>query len=275
MSNTSSTNLTPSLIDAAHAMADAARGPIMKHFRSASLIADNKLAEGFDPVTAADREAEAAMRAVLADRRPNDAILGEEEGETPGTSGLTWVLDPVDGTRAFICGAPTFGVLISLFDGARPILGVIDQPFTEERFFGIPGAPGFAEWSRGGARRRLQTRRGLALKDATLMTTFPEIGSPNEGAAFRAVAETAKLVRYGLDCYGYALVALGQVDLVIEAGLAAYDIQAPLAVVEAAGGVVTDWKGEPCHQGGRAVAAGSPELHREALALLAPFADRD
>ncbi|WP_246209764.1 histidinol-phosphatase [Pikeienuella piscinae] len=257
------------LLKTAHALADAARAPILRHFRSAELSADNKRPGGFDPVTAADREAETAMRAVLAEMRPDDAILGEEAGASAGTSGLTWVLDPIDGTRAFLCGAPVFGVLIAVHDGARPLLGVIDQPFTGERF---TGAPGIAELTRGTEKRALSVRRGRGLENAILLTTFPEVGTERDAAGFAAVRDRVLLTRYGLDCYGYALLALGQVDLVIEAGLQSYDIQAPITVVEAAGGVVTDWRGGPADQGGQAIAAGDPALHRAALDLLAPFA---
>lgn len=257
------------LIETAHALAEAARAPILDRFRSAGLLADNKAESGFDPVTAADREAEAAMRAVLAARRPDDAILGEEEAAAPGTSGLTWVLDPIDGTRAFLCGAPVFGVLVALHDGKRPVFGLIDQPFTGERF---AGGFGVAEWTRGAERRPLGVRGGRTLGEATLLSTFPEIGTERERAGFGAVAARARLVRYGLDCYGYALLALGQVDLVIEAGLQPYDVQAPIAVIEAAGGIVTDWRGGPADQGGQVLAAASPALHAEALSLLAPYA---
>ncbi|MEL7465636.1 MAG: inositol monophosphatase family protein [Pseudomonadota bacterium] len=257
----------------AHAMADVARAPILEHFRSANLTADNKLAGGFDPVTVADRAAEAAMRRVLADRRRNDAILGEEEGRSSGTSGLTWVIDPIDGTRAFLAGAPTFGVLIALHDGDRPILGMVDQPYIGERFVGAPGRAAPAELIRRGERRALRTRSAVALSDAIALTTYPEVGTEAEGAAFAAVSREAKLTRYGLDCYGYMLVALGQADLVIEAGLQAYDIQGPMAVVQAAGGIVTDWSGDSCDQGGRALAAANAEIHEAALEILArqPF----
>lgn len=261
------------LLGVAHALADAARGPILEYFRSDGLFADNKLSTsgGFDPVTAADKAAEAAMRAVLAERRPADGIFGEEHGRTDGSSGLTWVLDPIDGTRAFLAGAPTFGVLIAVHDGTKPILGIIDQPYIGERFLGLPGESGLAELTRGANQRSLRTRRDIALKDAIVFTTYPEVGTPTEGDAFAAVSSRARLTRYGLDCYAYALVALGQADLVIEAGLNAYDIQAPMAVIQAAGGVVTDWRGGPCDQGGRAVAAGSAALHREALEILSRF----
>ncbi|MEM7269973.1 MAG: inositol monophosphatase family protein [Pseudomonadota bacterium] len=262
------------LVETAHALADAARGPILTHFRSDTLTADNKLQAGFDPVTVADREAELAMRAVLAAMRPDDGIFGEEQGRNEGSTGLIWVLDPIDGTRAFIAGAPVFGVLIGLFYGTRPILGVVDQPYIGERFVGAlaGGSPG-ADLLRGNEARSIHTRRGVALKDATILSTFPEVGRDQDRLGFEAVRDQAQLTRYGLDCYGYMLVAIGQADLVIEAGLNAYDIQGPMAVVEAAGGVVTNWRGGPCHEGGQVIAAGSREIHEEALALLAPYAD--
>lgn len=246
-------------------MADAARAAILPHFRQAGLKAETKEADGFDPVTEADRAAERAMRAVLADKRPDDGILGEEYGAEAGTSGLVWTLDPIDGTRAFISGTPTWGVLISLSDSEGPFFGVIDQPYIGERFVGGLGAA-HVEGPLGRSDMRVKTTRTLA--EATILTTFPEVGTPEEGAAFARVASACKLTRYGMDCYGYALLAAGQVDLVIEAGLAPYDICAPIAVIEAAGGIVTDWEGGPVHEGGRALAAASPELHAAAMALL-------
>ena len=203
--------------------------------------------------------------AILAERRPQDAILGEEFGTQPGTSGLTWVLDPIDGTRAFISGAPSWGTLIGLTDATGPIYGIVDQPFTGERF---EGGLGRAHVTDRHGERPLAVRKGVALAQATLLSTFPEIGTEAERAAFQRVSRQARLTRYGLDCYGYALLALGQVDLVIEAGLQPYDIVAPIAVIEAAGGIVTDWQGGPAHGGGQVLAAATPELHAAALALL-------
>jgi myo-inositol-1(or 4)-monophosphatase len=247
-------------------LADAARAVTLTHFRSTALVADNKAASGFDPVTEADRAAEQAMRAVLARRRPDDGILGEEFGRVEGTSGYTWVLDPVDGTRAFLAGAPTWGVLIAVNAGGPPLLGVIDQPFIGERFFGGFGAA----WSDGPTGRRvLASRPPRPLSEAILFTTFPEVGSPEEGAAFHDLAARVRLTRYGLDCYAYALVAAGQVDLVVEAGLNPYDIQGPMAVIEAAGGIVTDWKGGPAQDGGRVLAAANAKVHAAALEILA------
>jgi histidinol phosphatase-like enzyme (inositol monophosphatase family) len=259
-----SDKLSEELWTTAHALADAARASILPHFRSAGLDAENKLAEGFDPVTVADRAAEEAMRAVLAEMRPQDGILGEEFGNAAGTSGLTWVLDPIDGTRGFLAGTPTWGVLIALSDETGPRLGVIDQPYTGERFC---GGLGRADMTGPLGPRGLKTRAPRGLDEAILFTTFPEIGTEADRAAFSRVRDAARLTRYGMDCYAYALVAAGQIDLVVEAGLHPYDIQAPIAVIEAAGGVVTDWEGGPAHNGGRALAAANPALHAEALRL--------
>jgi myo-inositol-1(or 4)-monophosphatase len=259
------------LIATAHALADAARAAVLPWFRHPDLGTDNKAggAAIFDPVTTADHAAEAAMRAVLARERPDDAILGEEQGTTAGSSGLTWVLDPIDGTRAFLSGTPTWGVLIAVSDANGPRLGIIDQPWTGERFV---GGLGVARLDSPHGPRPLATRPPRPLAEAILFTTFPEIGTADEHAAFRRVAERVRLTRYGLDCYAYALVAAGQIDLVIEAGLHPYDVAAPIAVIEAAGGVVTDWQGRPAHDtvasGGRILAAANRDIHAAALALL-------
>ena len=253
------------LIAVAHELADAARAATLAHFRRADLTADSKETARFDPVTVADRLSEARMREILARRRPQDAILGEEMGATAGQSGLTWVLDPIDGTRAFLAGCPTWGVLISVADASGPIYGLIDQPYIGERFEGGFGRAAM-QGPQGG--RPLQTRGARALADCLIMSTFPEVGSPEEGAAFHRLAGQCRLTRYGADCYAYALLAAGHIDLVVEAGLQAYDVQAPIAVIEAAGGIVTDWQGRPCLNGGQVLAAANREIHAEALALL-------
>jgi histidinol phosphatase-like enzyme (inositol monophosphatase family) len=253
------------LIATAHLLADAARIATLHHFRTSDLTADNKETDRFDPVTAADRLSETRMRAILAARRPNDAILGEEFGPKPGTSGLTWVLDPIDGTRGYLSGTPTWGVLISVADEHGPIYGLIDQPYIGERF---EGGLGLSRMTGPMGPRALKTRAPRSLDQCILFTTFPEVGTAEEAAAFRRVAPNTRLVRYGTDCYAYALIAAGQIDLVIEAGLQPYDVQAPIAVIEAAGGIVTDWHGMPCPQGGRVLAAANAQVHAEALALL-------
>lgn len=253
----------------AFALADAARPETLKYFRSSGLTAENKLSDSFDPVTIADRAAEKAMRDLLAEMRPNDGVFGEEYGHTDGTSGLTWVLDPIDGTRSYISGTPTWGVLIAVGDENGPILGIIDQPYIGERFFGgfghawVDGPQGKAD---------LNTSSVTTLEDATLFTTFPEVGTPSERQGFEAVRDQVQLTRYGTDCYAYGLIAAGQVELVIEAGLHAYDVQGPIGVIQAAGGIVTDWHGNAAHNGGQTLAAANKEIHAKALALLQPFA---
>ncbi|MES2548100.1 MAG: inositol monophosphatase family protein [Pseudomonadota bacterium] len=260
-----STGLASELIATAHELADVARVATLSYFRTRDLAAETKETERFDPVTAADRLSEERMREVLARRRPQDGILGEEFGAREGSSGLTWVLDPIDGTRGYLSGTPTWGVLISVRDAQGVLYGIIDQPYIRERFEGglgrslVNGPMGEAV---------LSVRAPRPLSQAILFSTFPEVGTPAEGVAFRRVAAGAKLVRYGTDCYAYALVAAGQIDLVIEAGLQAYDVQAPIAVIEAAGGIVTDWQGRPALEGGQILAASCRELHAEAMALL-------
>lgn len=260
------------LLAIAHAAADAARAPALRHFRASGLSADNKAGPGaFDPVTAADREVEAAMRAVFARLAPEDGVIGEEAAATEGTSGRDWVLDPIDGTRAFLIGAPTWGVLIGLQDGGRARLGVMDQPWTGDRFWG----DGRAAWAaRPGAAdgteipRRLATRTTASLADALIATTFPEVGAPEDGAAFARLAAKTRLTRYGLDCTAYALLAAGHLDVVAEAMLQPYDILALIPIIEGAGGIVTTWEGAPALSGGRILAAANADLHEQAMAAL-------
>ncbi|MGV6811683.1 MAG: inositol monophosphatase family protein [Brevirhabdus sp.] len=258
------------LIGVAHQLADAARVETLAHFRSNALGLENKLEGGFDPVTVADRASERAMRDLLGRLRPDDAILGEEFGQKPGTTGLTWVLDPIDGTRGYMSGTPTWGVLVSVSDATGPIFGLIDQPYIGERF---AGGFGVAEYTGPHFTRKLAVRDTQTLSEAVIFSTFPEVGSDIEARAFHEVAGACKLTRYGMDCYAYALLAAGQIDLVIEAGLAHYDVQAPIAVVQAAGGIMTDWQGRPVRDGGRVVAAATPALHDAALAVLSKAPD--
>lgn len=258
-------DLQNSLIATAHALADTAREATLLHFRRSDLSAESKEDQRFDPVTVADKLAEERMRALLAELRPDDGILGEEYGRVEGRSGLTWVLDPIDGTRGYLSGTPTWGVLISVADENGPIYGLIDQPYIRERF---EGGFGIARVNGPSGEAALRSRPARALSDAILLSTFPEVGTADEYAAFRRVSDHARLTRYGMDCYGYALLATGGVDLVIEAGLQTYDVQAPIAVIQAAGGIVTNWQGGPAHLGGQVLAAANAEIHAEAMALL-------
>lgn len=265
MAGTMSEGERREIVATAHALAEAARAATLAHFRGEGLETVSKGQAHFDPVTAADRLSEERMRAILAERRPQDGILGEEFGPRPGQSGLTWVLDPIDGTRGYLSGTPTWGVLIALSDAGGPVFGLIDQPYIGERFV---GGFGLAELTGPLGRRPLATRAARPLSEAILFSTFPEVGTEAEAAAFRRLSAQVRLTRYGMDCYAYALVAAGQIDLVVEAGLQPYDVAAPIAVIEAAGGVVTDWRGRPADGGGRILAAANAGIHAAALALL-------
>lgn len=249
----------------AEELADAAGPLIMRHFRS-TLQVEDKGGGGFDPVTVADKAAERLMRELILARYPGHGILGEEEAAVSGSSPLTWVLDPIDGTRAFITGLPLWGTLIALNDGRRPVIGVMDQPFTRERFVGMPGAA----WCNG---ELLRTRPCASLADARLMCTTPAMFTePGQGAAFEHVAGQARLVRYGGDCYAYCMLAAGHVDVVIEASLQPYDVQALIPIVEGAGGRMTRWDGGDAQNGGAIVACGDPGLHEQILDQLGRFA---
>lgn len=255
----------------AEELAELSGKTILPHFRS-GLAVDNKLSGGgFDPVTEADRQAETVIRAAIRQRYPEHGIVGEEHGAQAGSSPLTWVIDPIDGTRAFVCGMAQWGTLIALNDGARPIIGVLDQPYTRERWVGVNGVTTFRDGH--GASRRLQTRRCASLKDAVLTTTSP-VGYFDEAEqrAFWALSARARLTRFGGDCYAYGLLAMGFVDVIVEATLKPWDIQALIPIIENAGGIVSTWDGKPAMEGGQIVACGDASLHAavcEALAAVA------
>jgi myo-inositol-1(or 4)-monophosphatase len=245
-------------------LADAARGAILPFFRQ-DLTVQNKAAHGFDPVTDADRAAETAMRAVITARFPDHAIHGEEFADIVGASPWRWVLDPIDGTRAFMAGLPTWGVLIGLTHNGEPVLGALDQPYLQERFIGFPGGATF----RGPQGERALKVRGCAvLTSATLSTTDPDLFTPPEKGAFDQVRAAARLTRLGLDCYAYGMLAAGHIDLVVESGLKPVDILPLVPLIEGAGGIVTDWRGRPVRSGGQVVAAASREILEEARIAL-------
>lgn len=245
----------------AEQLADAAAAAIQPYFR-APLAVEDKGGRLYDPVTAADKAAERAMRELIRARYPEHGILGEEEEATAGSSALTWVLDPIDGTRAFITGLPLWGTLIALNDGQRPLLGVMNQPFTGERYVGTPAGA----WRNGEA---LQTRACASLASARLMCTTPDMfDTPARRQAFDAVAAQAQLLRFGGDCYAYCMLASGFVDAIVEASLQPYDIQALMPIVEGAGGVVTAWDGGSAQNGGAVIACGDPRLHAQLVELL-------
>jgi myo-inositol-1(or 4)-monophosphatase len=248
-------------------LADAAAAAVMPHFR-APLSVENKRREGFDPVTAADRAGEAAMRALIAKTYPGHGIVGEEYGTERPEAEFVWVLDPIDGTRAFITGVPVWGVLIGLTRNGAPILGMMHQPFSGERFVGN----GREAWYRraGGSATRLKTRACPGLAEASLFTTSPMMFRRNDRVAFDRVEGRARLARYGCDCYAFCMVAMGHADAAIETELQPYDIVALIPIITGAGGQVTNWEGDAAAiaAGGRALATGDGRVHAEALALL-------
>jgi histidinol phosphatase-like enzyme (inositol monophosphatase family) len=246
-------------------LADAAGGAVMPHFRQGVAV-DNKGEHGFDPVTVADRASEQAMLALIAAHYPEHGVLGEEFGALRSGAHHTWVLDPIDGTRAFISGLPTWGTLIGLTEAGRPVLGMMAQPFTGERYAGDCRR---AWYSGPGGPRALKTRRCAGLDQATLFTTAPNLFKGEERAAFDRVEAKVRLSRYGVDCYAYAMVAAGHADIVIESGLQPYDIVALIPIVEGAGGQVTNWTGGSTASGGQVLATGDARVHEAALKLLA------
>ena len=248
-----------------NALADVAGTVVLPLFR-APIVVENKEQDGFDPVTEADREAERHMRRIIHEAFPEDGILGEEfEAENLDADGL-WVLDPIDGTRAFISGLPTWGTLIGYRNRSGLDLGMMSQPFTGERYFG----DGHKSLYKGpDGERVIRTRICGDLSQATLFTTSPDLFTPDEEVAYRRVETDVRLHRYGVDCYAYCMVAIGLADLVIEAGLKPVDIAPLIPVIEGAGGVVTNWEGGSAFDGGQVIAAGDAMLHEQALALLA------
>ncbi|MBL8545461.1 MAG: histidinol-phosphatase [Hyphomonadaceae bacterium] len=256
---------TSHLLGFADTLADAAREAILPYFRAQHSIT-NKLNDGrFDPVTEADQAAERAMLALIEREFPDHGALGEEYGERASKSGYQWILDPIDGTRAFISGLPTWGVLIGLYHEGRPLIGVMDQPFTQERYRGW--MDGANATTRSGT-HTLKTRACASLHEATFSTTSPDLFEDDEAVAWAAIRGNAKLVRYGCDCYAYAMIAAGHIDGVLESKLKAFDIAALIPIVTGAGGGVCAWNGGDASQGGRVLAWGDARVRDQTLGLL-------
>lgn len=251
-------------LDFMHLLADAAAVETLPRFRSGTAVS-NKLQSGFDPVTEADRAAEAAIRQCIKAHFPDHGIMGEEYGNEGLDREYVWVIDPIDGTRAFISGLPVWGTLIGLYKNGRACLGLMDQPFTGERYLADGNG---AHYSGPGRQGKITARDCESLGEATLFTTSPHLFSGEQARVYRSIEEKVNLFRYGCDCYAYALVASGNADLVIENGLNAYDIGGLITILESAGAIVTDWQGGRPEQGGDILAAGSRTVHEEALALL-------
>ncbi len=234
----------------------------LPYFRGAFEEADKGGAGGFDPVTQADREAEAAIRRLIAARYPDHGVVGEEYGEDRPEAEHVWVLDPIDGTRAFIAGLPLWTNLIALRSEGRPTLGVIGQPYLDEMFVGGPSG---ARLLKGGAETPLAVRTCARLNDALIATTDPDLFNGAELGAWTQVRAAARLARLGCDAYAYAMLAAGRIDLVAESQLKIWDWSALVPVIEAAGGEVTNWRGGAPDGGGQILAVGDARLRDQAL----------
>ena len=247
----------------------AARAITLKYFRK-TVNVENKEQTGFDPVTVADREAENAIRDLIAQYFPDHNIFGEEWEPKKTNSAFSWIIDPIDGTRAFISGLPVWGTLAALCYEGRPIAGLMSQPHIGEDFVGFAGN---ATLHRGDEKATLATSKVKALNEATMFTTSPRIFLNETSLAhYDKLEANMRLARYGLDCYGYAMVAAGHGELVVEEGLKDVDIAAMVPIVEGAGGIVTTWSGKPVTDGGQVIAAANPHIHEAALEILAPAA---
>lgn len=239
----------------------------LKYFRTDVAVTNKAQKRAFDPVTQADREVEACIRRRIQQRYPAHRIVGEEYGTEGAAAAPAWFIDPIDGTRTFISGSPMWGVLLGIMDGTQPVAGLMHQPFVGETFV---GARGEGAWLvRDGNWRKISARGTGTLADATVACTHPGMfRTPPELDAFRRVESACRLSRYGTECYGYCLLAAGFVDIVVEADLEPYDIVPLIPVLEGAGSVVSNWRGEPAIAGGGVVAAATPALHAQVLEVL-------
>jgi len=240
---------------------------ILPFFRTSLGVEDKGSAAGFDPVTAADRAAENAMRSLIKRNFPEHGIVGEEYGNERADAEYVWVLDPIDGTKSFITGMPAWGSLIALTRNGEAVFGMMHQPFIRERFSGDGGA---ARYRGPAGQRKLLARPCASLSDAVLFTTSPLLMNAYDRAAYARVESAVRLARYGGDCYAYCMLAAGHLDLIIETELKSYDVAALIPIVTGAGGIITTWDGKPAQSGGRIVAAGDKRLHEAALKLLNP-----
>jgi histidinol-phosphatase len=245
-------------------LATASGETILPFFRTALAI-ENKDTRGFDPVTAADRAGENAMRTLIRKTFPGHGILGEEYGAERGDAEYIWVLDPIDGTKSFIAGMPAWGTLIGLMRFGEPVFGMMHQPFIGEKFSGDGGG---AHYRGPAGDRELRVRACAGLADALLFTTSPLLMNKADRALFRRVEDKVKLSRYGGDCYAYCMLAAGQIDLVIETEIKPHDIVPLIPIITGAGGIVTTWENGPAQEGGRCVVAGDARVHEAALKLL-------
>ena len=238
---------------------------ILPFFRSNLSVIDKEKGATFDPVTEADRAAETMIRSMIREAFPDHGILGEEFGNENIDADYVWVIDPIDGTRSFVCGIPLWGTLIGLLKHGRPVYGIMHQPYTGELFRGDGRKATFIHGTRS---RTLAVRPCEGIADAYMMTTTPAIFEGKAVERYASVERAVKLARYGADCYAYMMLASGQIDLVVEAGLKPYDIMPLIPIIEGAGGIVTTWDGAPVETGGAVIAAGDARVHAAALRML-------
>ncbi len=241
---------------------------IMPFFRTAFALEDKNIGGVFDPVTEADRAAENVMRRLIGETFPGHGVIGEEFGTRDGESDYVWVLDPIDGTKSFIAGLPLWGTLIGLLHKGAPCYGLMNQPFTREKFYGDGRAAYWTGRNGDAGQRKLRVRPCAGLERATLMTTSPKLIPAELRPRYETLEDKVRLARYGGDCYAYCMLAAGQIDLVVEAGLNIYDIVALIPIIQGAGGVITTWDGGDPTQGGAIIAAGDKRVHEQALAFL-------
>ena len=250
-----------------HTLADLSAETILPFFRAQPEVTNKRSGASLDPVTQADRSAEAVIRSAIKAQYPSHGVLGEEYGTDEGDGEHLWIIDPIDGTKGFISGLPTWGTLIGLQVSGQMELGLMNQPYTGERY--VASRLGATLTDRFGT-QGLQVRECADLEQAMICATHPDMFSDGiESSGFASVSGQARLTRFGTDCYGYCSLAAGHLDLVIEAGLAPYDILPLIPIVEAAGGMVTDWNGDSATRATRVIAAGDPRVHEATLELLA------
>lgn len=256
---------TQEFIDFINELGDAAAEVSLKYFKKSIDVLNKgpKLGTRFDPVTVADRNTEFAIRELIRERYPTHSIMGEEHSDEKKASEYTWIIDPIDGTRAYITGIPTWGTLIALQKNGKSIIGMLDQPYLKERYIGSPGTTILNG-------EKIKVRECETIFDAIISTTDPLqfFKDEDEQDKFFRVAAGAKLMRNGYDCYAYSMVAAGFMDVIVEAGLEAYDIQALIPIIEGAGGIITNWQGQPVTEGGQVVACGDARLHQQVIGLL-------
>ena len=255
----------PDFLEFACQLADAARRETLGHGRGAIAVEDKSGGGPFDPVTAADRAAEAAIRALIDRHFPDHGVIGEEFGDTAGGDRHQWLIDPIDGTRSYICGLPSWTTLIALLDGGEPVLGIVDAPAIDERYVGTQGG----SWMMtGGTRHPLQAGGCTRLAEARLATTDPFLFAGEGADAFGRLREAARVTRYGLDAYAYARLAAGSLDLVVECGLKAHDYAALVPLVRGAGGMFGDWDGGQDFTAGNVIAAATPQLYLAVVEIM-------